>query len=580
MASSAELAAAAPAMADAAATPAAVDVAAATAPAAAAAAAGAGAASDLAGWDDVLRLVKSKGSFDVSLKDAVQGGVVTRFPPEPSGYLHIGHCKAALLNAYFAAKYAGRLVVRFDDTNPSNENAGFEAAIVEDLARVGIVPHTVEYTSDYFPQLLTVARSFIEAGKAYVDPTEVEEMRRQRMAKENSPYRDAPVADSLRLWEEMLAGTPEGIKCCLRAKIDMRHKIGSMRDPIMVRGNAAPHHRTGDKYKVYPTYDFSCPVVDSLSGVTHALRSSEYSDRVKQYQWFCNAAAVRVPSVWDFARLNFVYVLMSKRKLQALVDTGVADGWDDPRFPTVRGLMRRGLTVPALRAFILSQGASRSATLMEWDKIWTVNKRVLDPVSPRHVAIGADPTAPAMLMTVSGAVEEIRSVPRHKKNLSLGDKPVLYGPQVWVEAADAAAMKVGERVTLMDWGNVHIDTVPGPDGGDLTATFLPDDQDFKGTVKVTWLAAVEDLVPLRLVSYGHLLTKPKLDEGDAVDDFLNRDSRHESPALGDINLRGVQKGEVVQLERRGFFICDRVHLRDDAAAPMTLIEIPDGKAKK
>lgn len=551
-----------------------------TADAAAAGAAASG-ASDLAGWDDVLRLVKSKGSFDVSLKDAVPGSVVTRFPPEPSGYLHIGHCKAALLNAYFAAKYAGRLVVRFDDTNPSNESAGFEAAIVADLARVGIVPDTVEYTSDYFPQLLAMARAFIEAGKAYVDPTDVEEMRRQRMAKENSPYRDAPVAESLRRWEEMLAGSPEGVKCCLRAKIDMRHKIGSMRDPIMVRGSTAPHHRTGDTYKVYPTYDFSCPVVDSLSGVTHALRSSEYSDRVKQYQWFCTAAAVRTPVVWDFARLNFVYVLMSKRKLQALVDTGIADGWDDPRFPTVRGLMRRGLTVPALRAFILSQGASRSATLMEWDKIWTVNKRVLDPVAPRHVAIGADPAAPAVLLTVAGAVEETRAVPRHKKNPALGDKPVLYGPRVWVEAADAAAMKVGDRVTLMDWGNVHVDAVPGRDGeGELAATFLPDDQDFKGTVKVTWLAAVDDLVPLRLVSYGHLLTKPKLDDGDVVDDYLNRDSRTEAAARGDINLRGVQKGEVVQLERRGFFICDRVHLRDDAAAPMTLIEIPDGKAKK
>jgi len=568
MSSSAELAAAAPPPADAAAAPAAVEP----------AAAGAGAAG-MAGWDDVARLVKSKGSFEVSLKDAIPGHVVTRFPPEPSGYLHIGHCKAALLNAYFAAKYQGRLLVRFDDTNPSKENAGFEAAIVEDLARVGIVPDKVEYTSDYFPQLLVMAREFIEAGKAYVDNTEVEEMRRQRMAKEHSPFRDVPPADSLRRWEEMLAGTPEGLKCCLRAKIDMRHKIGSMRDPIMVRTNGAPHHRTGDTYKVYPTYDFSCPIVDALSGVTHALRSSEYSDRVKQYQWFCAAAAVRVPAVWDFARLNFVYVLMSKRKLQALVDTGVADGWDDPRFPTVRGLMRRGLTVTALRAFILSQGASRSATLMEWDKIWTVNKRALDPVAPRHVAIGL-PADGAVVMTVAGAVEETRAVPRHKKNAALGDKPVLYGPRVWLECADAAALTVGQRVTLMDWGNVHVDAVPGADGGALSATFLPDDQDFKGTAKLTWLADVPDLVPLRLVSYGHLLTKPKLDDGDDVDAFLNRDSRTEVAARGDMNLRGLQKGDVVQLERRGFFICDAVHVRDGAAVPLTLIEIPDGKAKK
>eukprot|EP00168_Porphyra_purpurea_P021475 TRINITY_DN958_c0_g1_i1.p2 TRINITY_DN958_c0_g1~~TRINITY_DN958_c0_g1_i1.p2 ORF type:complete len:241 (-),score=99.46 TRINITY_DN958_c0_g1_i1:174-896(-) len=240
--------------------------------------------------------------------------------------------------------------------------------------------------------------------------------------------------------------------------------------------------------------------------------------------------------------------------------------------------MRRGLTVTALRAFILSNGVSRLATLMEWDKILTVNKRVIDPVAPRYVDIGT-PTDGAVVRTVTGAVET-RAMPRHKKSPALGDKPVLYGPRVSLEGADTAALTVGQRVTLMDCGNVHADAVSGPDGGELTATFLPDDQDFKGAAKPTWLADVSDLVLLRPVSFGHLLTKPELDDGDGVDASLNRDSRPEVAARGDIDLRGVQQGEVVLLERRGFSICDAVHLRDVAAVPLTLIETPDGKAKK
>jgi glutamyl-tRNA synthetase len=528
-------------------------------------------------WADVMRLVKSKGSMNVDLKDAEMGAVVTRFPPEPSGFLHIGHCKAAMLNDFFARKFAGKLILRFDDTNTDKSTQGFEDAILHDLELLGIKPDVVDYTSDFFPGLLESADRFIREGKAYVDCTPLEELRAQRMRREGNSYREAPVEENLRLWMEMVAGSEIGMTACLRAKIDMTSNNGSMRDPIMYRGKDMPHHRTGTTYKVYPTYDFSCPLVDSLEGVTHALRSLEYKDREEQYKWFCEAAGTRCPSVWEFSRLDFQRTVLSKRKLQKLVDIGAVDGWDDPRFPTVQGIRRRGMTVQGLRAFILSQGASRNSTLQGWDKIWTVNKRVIDPIAPRHVALE---TANLARMTIANAPEEIRVLPKHKKNPDVGMKNVIMSKQLVLEGGDAADLAVDQIVTLMDLGNVQITGVE--DGGKrLTAIYLPDNKDYKKTAKLTWLADVPDLVPVKAVTYSDLLTKDKLDEVDSFEDFVNKDSVSSVLLSGDINLRALQKGDIIQLERRGYFICDTVHLRDDNAAhPLTLIEIPDGRVEQ
>lgn len=519
-------------------------------------------------WDDVMRLVKSKGSMDVNLKDAEHGKVVTRFPPEPSGFLHIGHAKAALLNDYFARKFDGKLIVRFDDTNTDKATQGFEDAIVQDLARLGIRPDAVEYTSDYFPKLLEIAVQFIRDGKAYVDPTPPEQMKTQRLKREANEYRTQSVEENLRLWNEMVNGTEEGEKCCLRAKIDIRHKNGTMRDPTMYRVKKMPHHRTGTAYNVYPTYDFSCPLVDSWEGVTHALRSLEYKDREKQYQWFAKAADIRCPSIWEFSRLDFVKTVLSKRKLQRLVDLGAASSWDDPRFPTIQGIRRRGMTIQGLRAFILSQGASRNNTTQEWDKIWTVNKRVIDPIAPRHVALDI---SKAKAITVTNAEEDVKAMPKHKKNADLGTKNVIYQSKILVEGEDAESFEVGEKVTFMDWGNMQISS--RDESGNLEAVYLPDDQDFKGTKKVTWLADIPDLVPVNVHKYSDLLTKDRLDEEDTFEEHINKDSEAIEALSGDINLRLLQKGDAIQLERRGYYICD-------TTSPLKLIEIPDGKVKK
>lgn len=520
-------------------------------------------------WDDVMRLVKSKGNMDINLTGAEEGKVVVRFPPEPSGFLHIGHAKAALLNDYFARKFKGKLIVRFDDTNTDKATQGFEDAIVEDLARLGVKPDLVEYTSDYFPKFLEIAEQFLCEGKAYVDATPPAEMKEQRMARKANAYRTQSVEENLRLWQEMIKGSEEGLKCCMRAKIDIRHKNGTLRDPTMYRTKQMPHHRKGTTYNVYPTYDFSCPLVDSIEGVTHALRSLEYKDREKQYQWFCEAAGMRCPQVWEFSRLDFVRTVLSKRKLQRLVDIGAARGWDDPRFPTIQGVRRRGMTVQGLRAFILSQGASRNNTTQEWDKIWTVNKRVIDPVAPRHVALDI---SKAKVVTIANAVAEIKALPKHKKNPDVGLKNVIFGKHVFIEGEDAESVEVDEIVTFMDWGNMKI-TARDTDGN-LEATFLPDDKDFKKTKKFTWLADVPDLVPITLLQYSDILTKDRLDEDDDFEAFVNKNSESSLELKGDVNLRLVQKGTIIQLERRGFCICD------STSRPLTFVEIPDGKVVK
>lgn len=516
-----------------------------------------------------MRLVKSKGSMSVDLKNAEIGNVVTRFPPEPSGYLHIGHAKAALLNDYFASSYNGKLLVRFDDTNTDKATQGFEDAIVKDLRLLGVTPHAVEYTSDYFPRLLENAERFIREGKAYVDQTPPDEMKQQRLNRKSNEFRDQSVEQNLLLWAEMLNGTPTGELCVLRAKIDMRHKNGTMRDPTMYRTKKIPHHRTGDTYNVYPTYDFSCPLVDSWQGVTHALRSLEYKDREKQYKWFAEAAGVRCPDIWEFSRLDFVRTVLSKRKLQKLIDIGAARSWDDPRFPTIQGVRRRGMTIQGLRAFILSQGASRNNTTQEWDKIWTVNKRVIDPVAPRHVALDM---ANAKVVVVDNAEDEVKSLPKHKKNPDVGLKNVIFRKRVLIEGEDAASFEVGETVTFMDWGNMSITS--RNDDGSLHATFDAENQNFKGTKKVTWLADVADLVPLTVRKYSDILTKDRLEEEDNFEDFINSNSEEVAQLSGDINLRQLNKGDTIQLERRGYYICDSV------GPPLELIEIPDGRVAR
>ena len=522
---------------------------------------------------------------EIKLKGAKQGAVVTRFPPEPSGYLHIGHAKAALLNQYFADKYEGKLLVRFDDTNPSKEKDEYVKNILRDIETLQLKPHgPVTYTSDYFPELMEQATRMIQAGLLYADTTPQEQMQKERFDRVESQCRNLSVEESMRLWGEMQKGSDEGAGCCLRFRLDMKSNNGCMRDPVAYRVNLTPHHRSGDRYKCYPTYDFACPFVDSYEGVTHALRTSEYTEREPQFHWILKAhQQVRdgLPSVeiWDYARLNFVNTVMSKRKLQWIVDQGVAEGWTDPRFPTVQGLRRRGLTIPALKEYIVAQGASKNVTYQEWDKVWTINKKTIDPVCPRHTSVTA---AGKVRFTLSGAPEaaEELEVDAHPKNPEVGKKVQVRLNAVWLDQGDAALLEDGEETTLMGWGNAVVEGRELAADGAVTALsgrLHLEGSPKKTKLKVTWLADILQLVPLELRYYGDLITKPRVEDGDKIEDLLNKESLEVVAALGDKNIARLAEGTILQLERKGYFIVDRVASAD--GEPTVLISIPDGRTK-
>eukprot|EP00192_Tetraselmis_astigmatica_P007072 CAMPEP_0117656620 /NCGR_PEP_ID=MMETSP0804-20121206/4900_1 /TAXON_ID=1074897 /ORGANISM="Tetraselmis astigmatica, Strain CCMP880" /LENGTH=718 /DNA_ID=CAMNT_0005463031 /DNA_START=7 /DNA_END=2163 /DNA_ORIENTATION=- len=522
---------------------------------------------------------------ELQLPGAVVGKVVTRFPPEPSGYLHIGHAKAAMLNYHFARQYKGKLIVRFDDTNPSKEKDEFVENILADIATLGISYDRLTYTSDYFDLLMEQAELLIKSELLYADDTPVEQMREERMAMIESKCRSRTVEENLQIWKEMVAGSEVGQLNCIRFKLNMQDNNGCMRDPVAYRCNMTPHHRTGTKYKVYPTYDCACPFVDAHEGVTHALRTSEYKDREAQYYWILEAhqkVRKQLPKVqiWDYARLSFQYTVLSKRKLTWFVDTGRVDGWNDPRFPTVQGIIRRGMTVPALQEFMVSQGASKNVTLQEWDKIWSINKRIIDPVCPRHTAIATEGRVCLQLTNVP-AEPEVMIVPRHKKCPAAGQKATVKMSRVLMEQVDAQAVSEGEEVTLMDWGNCFIRKISKGANGVVTALEgeLNPQGDFKKTkLKLTWLADMGELVDLQLLEFAQLITKAKPEEDDNLEDLVNPHTKFEFTAQGDPNMRTLQKGDIIQLERKGYFIVDAPLLK--AGKPMVLLSIPDGKAAK
>jgi len=334
---------------------------------------------------------------------------------------------------------------------------------------------------------------------------------------------------------------------------------------------------------VYPTYDCACPFVDAIEGVTHALRTSEYKDREPQYYWILAAEQKAWPGLpnvhmWDYSRLNFVNTLLSKRKLTYFVESGTVEGWDDPRMPTVQGILRRGLKVEALKEFIIGQGASKNITFQEWDKIWTINKKIIDPVCPRHTAVES---AGKVLLTLSGAPDQpdASTVPCHKKNPAAGTKQLVKLNKVWLDQADAQQIKEGEEVTLMDWGNAIVKSIER--GADGSVTSLSGELNLAGDVKktklkLTWLADIPELVPLTLVDFDYLITKKKVEEEDDFKTLINPNSKFETPAVGDLNMARLKKGDIIQLERKGYYILD---VSAQNGAPAVLFSIPDGRTK-
>lgn len=519
---------------------------------------------------------KAKGaSYNIGLKDT-ENGVVTRFPPEPSGYLHIGHAKAALLNDYFAheAYPGGTLLLRFDDTNPTNESAEFQDAITEDLSLMGIKPDKISHTSDYFQELDDYCVRMIKEGHAYGDDTERETMAAERFDGIKSKRRDESVEDNLSRFGEMKAGTEEGKRWFIRSKMSIDNPNKAMRDPVIYRCNPHPHHRTGDKWLAYPTYDFACPIVDSLEGVTHALRTIEYRDRNPQYEWFLKTLSLRPVHIWDFARMNFTRTLLSKRKLTKLVKSNSVRSWSDPRFPTIRGIRRRGCTIPALREFMLKQGPSKNIVNMDWTIFWSTNKKHIDPVAPRHTAIAYKNS---VRCHVEGGPDPPTSAdkPKHNKNPDVGTKKVYYSSTILLEQEDAQSFAQDEEITLMNWGNAIVKSITRSDPSSpsspitsLTLKLHPEGDVKTTSKKLTWLSQGPELVPVSLHDFDFLITKDKLEENDNLEDFLTPQTEFVTEALADSNVREYKGNEIIQFERKGYYRCDE---------PGVFFAIPTGK---
>jgi glutamyl-tRNA synthetase len=557
----------------------------ATIPAVAAAAAAAAAATAAA--DSKKKQPRAKdigGGVKTGKLPALEGwedGVMTRFPPEPSGYLHIGHVKAVMVNDFYARAYKGKLLVRFDDTNPSKEKEEFKASILEDLARLGVRPDVVSHTSDHFDLIADFARQIIKEGKAYMDDTPVEQMRMER-GKGIISARKPPASDpetNLARFEEMYKGTEEGVKWCLRADWNMSDGNKCCRDPVLYRANATPHLRTGTKYKAYPTYDFACPIVDSIEGVSHAMRTTEYRDRDVQYARLQEALRVRPVKIIEFSRLNFIFTTLSKRKLTWFVDNKFVEGWNDPRFPTVQGVLRRGVQVDALRAFILAQGASKKDVDMEWDKFWAENRKIIDKEAHRFFAIKDEGK---VVVSLRGAptTPEAFSVQLHPKTPEFGDKVMHKFCRVFIEGEDAKSVSVGEEFTLMRWGNAIVRAVHKDAEGAIREieADLNEGGDFKTTkVKMCWVPDLPHSVPAELVEFDNLITKSKISEEDKFEDFVNPVTKATVLAICEPAARAVSADQVVQFERRGFFRCDSAFV--DSSRPMVMFNIPDGKTK-
>jgi glutaminyl-tRNA synthetase len=370
------------------------------------------------------------------------GKVITRFPPEPNGYLHIGHSKSICLNFGLAQEFNGRCHLRFDDTNPETEETEYVESIMDDVRWLGFDWGVhMYYASDYFDKIYEVAEHLINEGKAYVCSLNEEQVREYRgdftTPGKNSPYRDRSVQENLDLFRRMRAGEFNEGECTLRAKIDMASPNMNMRDPLLYRIKKVPHHRTGDKWCIYPMYDFAHPLSDALEDITHSICTLEFQDHRPFYDWTVENAPDWIkgkPRQYEFARLNLSYLVMSKRKLLQLVKEKLVSGWDDPRMPTISGLRRRGYTPAAMRAFAKRIGVAKAESIIDLEILEATLRDDLDQVSHRAMAV-LDPVEVVIENYPAEKHEEIHA-PVHPKKAELGNRTLTFTKEVYIDRKD------------------------------------------------------------------------------------------------------------------------------------------------
>jgi len=394
----------------------------------------------------------------LTLPDAQRGKVVTRFPPEPSGYPHIGHAKAAMLDYEAARVYDGKFLLRFDDTNPEKEDAKFVEAIKDGLSWLGVKWDAETYVSDSIPKLYAYAEKMLEAGDLYVCECKPDEIKKNRAAGEECECRARGAKENLALWDRMKQGEVHGGAMVVRFKGDMKAPNTVMRDPTMFRVIEKVHYRQGNKYSLWPMYDFDAPIIDSLEGVTHAMRTKEYELRDELYYAILDALGMRKPILVEFARLQIKNAPISKRLITPLIEKKEVSGWDDPRLPTLAALRRRGIFPDAIRAFVLSFGLAKTESMPGWDALLSENKKMLDPVAPRYFFVPAP-----VLLTVKGAPEKEAKLHKHPGDEKMGFRTMKGSGTFYISRADADMLKVGDVFRLKDLYNVKVEAM-GEDG--------------------------------------------------------------------------------------------------------------------
>ncbi len=502
--------------------------------------------------------------------------VRTRLPPEPNGYLHIGHVKAWWIDYNTAKQYGGELYLRFDDTNPAKEETEFVEAIKEDTQWLGIHWAKETYASDYFDRLYDWAIRLVKKGLAYVDDQSPEEVSATRgtltEAGKNSPFRDRSVEENLDLLDRMKKGEfPEGSRT-LRAKIDMAHPNIVMRDPVMYRILHAAHHRTGDKWNIYPMYDWSHGQNDSMEGITHSLCSQEYIIHRPLYEWFLEQLGEFKTRQIEFSRLNLTHAMMSKRKVRKLVETGVVSGWDDPRLTTLRGLRRRGVNPESILEFVRSVGETKNDSWVDMGVFEAIVRDDLNRRSPRRMAV-LKPLKLVIDNYPDGQVEELQAV-NNPEDPSAGTRTVPFSKVLFIEQDDFRETPPPKYFRLFPGNEVRLRyaylvrctrLIKDPATGAVTEVHCtydpatrsgdaPDGRKVKSTIH--WVSA-RHAVPAEVRLYEQMFTAEQPDEGEGIEQVINPKSLEVlADCMLEPSLADSKPGEKFQFERNGYFCAD------------------------
>ncbi len=518
--------------------------------------------------------------IDEDLASGVATEVNTRFPPEPNGYLHIGSAKAIWINVSTAKKYGGKFNLRYDDTNPSKEDDEYVQSIYEDLMWLGAEPTGgIFYGSDYFEKCYEFAVDLIRAGKAYVCDLSADEMREYRGTLtepgKESPYRNRSVEENLDLFRRMKEGEFEDGARTLRAKIDMASPNPNMRDPAIYRIVHTAHHRQGNKWCIYPLYDFAHPIQDALEGITYSLCSLEFENHRPLYEWVIdNIGFEKKPKQREFARLNVTYTVMSKRYLRELVETKLTDGWDDPRMPTLSGLRRRGYTPSSIFDFVRRAGVAKAYSIVDIELLEHCIREELNASAPRRIAV-LDPIK-VVITNYPEDKTEMFTLPNHPGDETLGTREVPFTRELYIDRSDFAEvpppkffrMKPDGEVRLMGAYIVRCNEIVKDENGNVTEIRCTadleagngnptDGRKIKGTIH--WVSAAH-AVDADVMLYDKLFTEANMNnipEGKTYKDYLNPESCQKltgaklEPSLGD-----SAPGERYQFVRQGYFIKD------------------------